>query len=87
MQEQSRSSVVRRYFAGITEHTFHAQLGVTDTRLVDYLTDLLTRFIRSDAVYRVRNLTGRPLTEVVAMVVEAEERIGDSKREVHREKS
>ena len=76
MQEESRKNVVRRYFAGITEHTFHADLGVTDTQLVDYLTDLLTRFIRSDAVYRVRDLTGR--------LLEAEERIGESKREVHR---
>ena len=84
MQEESRTNVVRRYFAGITEHTFHADLGVTDTQLVDYLTDLLTRFIRSDAVYKVRNLTGRPLAEVVSMLLEAEERIGESKREVHR---
>ena len=84
MQEESRTSVVKRYFAGITEHTFHADLGVTDTQLVDYLTDLLTRFIRSDAVYKVRNLTGRPLAEVAHMLLEAEERIGESKREVHR---
>ena len=84
MQEESRTNVVRRYFAGITEHTFHADLGVTDTQLVDYLTDLLTRFIRSDAVYRVRDLTGRPLSEVARMLLEAEERIGEAKREVHR---
>ena len=83
MQEETRSNLVRRYFAGITEHTFHADLGVTDTQLVDYLTDLLTRFIRSDAVYKVRNLTGRPLAQVAAMLLEAEERIGEAKREVH----
>jgi len=84
MQEESRKNIIRRYFAGITEQTFHADLGVTDTEMVDYLTDLLTRFIRSDAVYRVRNLTGRPLSEVAAMLLEAEERIGDARREVHR---
>ncbi len=84
MPEDSRTNVIRRYFAGITEHTFHADLGVTDTQMVDYMTDLLTRFIRSDAVYRVRSLTGRPLAEVAAMLMEAEERIGDAKREVHR---
>ena len=84
MKEESRTNVIRRYFAGITEHTFHADLGVTDTQMVDYLTDLLTRFIRSDAVYRVRSLKGRPLAEVTAMLLEAEERIGEAKREVHR---
>ena len=84
MQDETRTNVIRRYFAGITEHTFHADLGVTDTQMVDYMTDLLTRFIRSDAVYRVRSLTGRPLAEVTAMLLEAEERIGGAKREVHR---
>ncbi len=84
MYDDDHSGVLTRYFAGITEHTFHAGLGVTDTQMVDYLTDLLTRFVRSDAIYRVRNLTGRPLAEVAAMLMEAEERIGDARREVHR---
>jgi hypothetical protein len=84
MHELDRTTRIRRYFAGITEHTFHAELGVADTQVVDYLTDLLTRFLRSDAIYRVRDLTGRPLAEVAAMLIEAEERIGPAKREVHR---
>ena len=45
MHEQDRTNRVRQYFAGITEHTFHAELGVADTQIVDYLTDLFTRFL------------------------------------------
>lgn len=82
--KEDRTSAVRRYFAGITEHTFHAELGVTDTQMVEYLSDLLARFIRSETIYRVRDLTGRPLSEVVAMLLEAKERIGPARREVHR---
>jgi hypothetical protein len=75
---------LRRYFAGIAEYTFHTQLGVADIQVIDYISDLLTRFIRSDVVFKIRNLTGLPLTEVAAMLIEAEERIGDARREVHR---
>jgi hypothetical protein len=59
-------------------------LGVADPALIDYLSDLLARFIRSDAVYRVRNLTGKPIREVVEMMGEAQERMGNAKRDVHR---
>lgn len=80
----SKPSLLRRYFSGIAESTFQAKLGVADPDLVDYISDLLTRFIRSDAVFRVRNLAGRPLREVAEMVVESQQRVGDAKREIHR---
>jgi hypothetical protein len=83
MQAQPRDSL-SRFFSGMAEHTFQAQLGVADPALIDYISDLLTRFVRSDAVYRVRSLAGRPLAEVAAMMIEAEERVGDARREVHR---
>ena len=48
---KSQSAALRRYFAGVTEFAFETRLGVADPPLVDYLSDLLTRFIRTDAVY------------------------------------
>jgi hypothetical protein len=77
-------SVLRRYFAGIAENTFQTQLGVADPALIDYISDLLTRFIRSEAIFRIRSLAGKPLHEVGEMLCEAEERVGNAKREVHR---
>ncbi len=77
-------SVLRRYFAGLAECTFQTQLGVADPPLIDYISDLLTRFVRSDAIYRIRNLAGRPIREVAEMMVEAQERVGGAQREVHR---
>ena len=38
---------LRKLFAGLTEHAFMAELGVTDTRLIDYVTELLARFAQS----------------------------------------
>lgn len=77
-------ALLRRYFAGLAECTFQTQLGVADPPLIDYISDLLTRFVRSDAIFRIRSLTGRPLREVAEMMLEAQARVGDAKREVHR---
>jgi hypothetical protein len=84
MWSNERLTVLHRYFAGLAEHTFQIRLGVADPGLVDYLSGLLTQFIRSDAVYRVRDLTGKSLEDVTQMFVEAEQRVGNARREVHR---
>jgi len=80
----SQPSALQRFFAGLTEQTFQTKLGVADPALTDYLGNLLIRFIRHDAVYKVRDVQGRPLAEVVQMMGEAEQRVGSARREVHR---
>ncbi|MCA9195171.1 MAG: hypothetical protein KDB03_25540 [Planctomycetales bacterium] len=73
-----------RFFDGLTQYVFHTQLGVVDTTIVDYVGELLQRFSRCENLQRIRQLNGKPVTEVVTMVAEAEHRIGEAKREVHR---
>jgi hypothetical protein len=77
---------LRRLFAGLTEQTFMATLGVADPPLTDYLSELLSRFIHLDAVYRLRNPSGRRLEEVAEMLLEAEAMPpeGRTRREVYR---
>jgi hypothetical protein len=77
---------LRRLFAGYTEHTFINTLGVGDPHLIDYLAEMLSRFIHVDAIYRLRNTQGRRLEEVAEMVIEAEglPPEGRTRREVHR---
>lgn len=77
-------TALQRYFSGIAESVFESQLGVADVSLVDYVSDLLQRFIRLDAVHWARDLTGRPITEVAEMLMEANARLGSAKREMHR---
>ena len=84
MADFSRGGTLARYFAGICEQVFEGQLGVADPPLVDYLSELMLRFARFDAVHRVRNLSGRPVVEVADMLAEAESRIGLARRDVHR---
>ena len=63
---------LRRLFAGLTEHAFLQTLGLADPRLTDYLSEMLSRFVGSDAIYRLRDTEGKRLEEVAAMLLEAE---------------
>lgn len=80
----SRSDDLRRLFAAVTEQTFQTELGVADPKLIDYLVDLLLRFVRSDAIYRIRNTAGKRLEEVAELIIEAEQRQAKPRREIHR---
>ena len=75
---------LRQFFEGLAEYAFESRLGVADPPLVDYLADMLARFIQMDAVYTIRNLTGRRMDEVVDMLAEAQLRVGSARREIHR---
>lgn len=83
MNDFTPNSRVEQYFAGLTENTFLTELGVVDPPLVDYISQLLVRFIRNDVVHRVRNVTGRPVLTLTEMAAEAAQRLGDAKRQVH----
>ena len=77
---------LRRLFAGVTETTFQARLGVADPYLIDYLSALLSRFVHDAAIYRLRDAAGRRLEQVVDMVAEAADlpAEGRTTREIHR---
>jgi hypothetical protein len=84
MRIEDRGQVLRRFFAGLTEYAFHTRLGVADPPLVDYLAELLVRFVRSDDLYPVRTTRGQRLVQVADMLAEAEHREGPARRQVHR---
>jgi hypothetical protein len=78
------STTLSRFFTGICENVFEARLGIADPPLVDYISDLMIRFVRFDSLTRVRGPSGVPMHEVVDMLTEAESRVGIARREVHR---
>ena len=77
-------TLLDRFFSGLAEYIFHTRLGVADSELVSYVSDLLVRFAKTDAMLRIRQLDGRPAGEIVTMMTEAQSRVGVAKREVHR---
>ena len=84
MREDRRAQVLRRFFSGLTEYAFHARLGVTDPPLVDYVAELLVRFVHNDELYPVRSVRGQRLMQVADMLEEAQQRRGPAKWQVHR---
>jgi hypothetical protein len=79
------SHPLHRLFRGLAEYAFMNELGIGDPSLVQYVAELLARFVPSQSLWRLRDVQGRLLVEVAAMVAEAEA-AGDSerKRECHR---
>jgi hypothetical protein len=84
MRDERRQASFRGFFAGVTEYVFQTRLGVVDPPLVDYLSELLVRFLRTDELYAVRSPSGERLTQVADMLVEAQHRQGPAKRHAHR---
>ena len=77
-------STIERFFSGLSEYIFQSKLGVVDVQLIDYISDMMLRFVRIDSINKVRRSNGRPATELFQMLGEAEKRIGLAKRDVHR---
>jgi hypothetical protein len=84
MHQDNRLSVIRRFFGGLTEFAFESRLGVADPPLVDYIAELLVRFVRSDELYAVRSVRGQRLVAVTDMLAEAQHREGPARQQVHR---
>ncbi|TWT87402.1 hypothetical protein Mal64_29410 [Pseudobythopirellula maris] len=82
--EDRDENAARRFFAGLTEQAFMTELGVADPPLVDYVSGLLVRFLRSDDIYSVRSVRGERLTQVADMLAEAMARRGQAKRQLLR---
>lgn len=58
-----------RFFRDVTRQTY-GELGIHEESLVGYVSDLLTRFARSEGLYRLRDSAGRPLDTIVEMLIE-----------------
>jgi hypothetical protein len=84
IDRKSPLRTLRRFFSGLTESAFCGRLGVADPPLVDYLAELLVRFVRSDDIFAIRSPTGRQLVHVADMLAEAEARQGAARRKIHR---
>jgi hypothetical protein len=84
-QRNCRFQMLRRFFSGLTESVFLGRLGVADPPLVDYLSELLVRFIRNDAIFGIRDPTGKRLVQVADMLAEANARQGEARRTIHRQ--
>lgn len=84
MREQPSLSTLQRFFTGVAEQTFEVRLGVVDPPLIDYLSELLVRFLRGDQIHRLCGSGGQILRELGRLLMEAESRIGLARRNLYR---
>ncbi len=58
-----QTGLLPRFFESVTRQAF-GDLAIDDTPALRYLTELLTRFVRTDALRAIRDLPGRQLDTV-----------------------
>ncbi|MEN3001009.1 MAG: hypothetical protein ABDI19_04100 [Armatimonadota bacterium] len=84
----SKDHPLAQLFRNLVERAFVLSLRWDDPQVVDYLSDLLLKFVHMRELYKLRDLRGRPLEEVAEMLYYADVRLGArsfyQEREVHR---
>ena len=61
---------LRNFFYRLVNSAFGA-LGLADREITIYVTDLLTRFARTEQLYRIRDAQGKSLDTIAEMLLEA----------------
>jgi hypothetical protein len=84
----SATHPLRQLFGAMVDGAFLHTVGRYDSAITQYLADILTDFTHMKQVYKVKNLAGKPITEVADMLVEADIRLNatsfNREREVHK---
>lgn len=75
---------IGRFFRGLTEHAFHARLGIVDPPLVDYVSLLLVRFIRNDEIRSLPHQAATVLDDVTDMLSAVQQAPAEAAREEYR---
>ena len=79
---------LEKLFEALVERAFLCGLGLHDSAVNAYLAHVLVDFTHMRRLYKVRDLSGRPLSEVADMLLEADIRLNatsfNREREVHK---
>jgi hypothetical protein len=59
---------LKRFFRGLIDNAFVAELGLCNLAVIDYLADLLVDFVHVDRLRAIRNADGKPLDQVAEML-------------------
>ena len=79
---------LRLLFGALVERAFIQTLGVYESHVADYLAGVLADFAHMQQVYKIKDLSGKPLHEVADMLLHADVRLEatsfNREREVHK---
>lgn len=71
MDKEVSLSSLKSFFLKLTRRSF-GDLFLLDEAIIDYISDVLTRFARTDNLYRIKRLPNTRLETVVEMLIAAE---------------
>jgi hypothetical protein len=63
------SEALRTFFEELITRSFRERLGLIDSQITAYVSDLLTQFNQTENLYRIRNAQGKPLEDVGEMLL------------------
>jgi len=70
MSERTSTAPLKAFFGRLVRRTL-TELWMGDEHIIDYLSDMLARFARTENLYRIKGMRGMRLESVVEMLVEA----------------
>jgi len=70
--EKSSYAHLKRFFQPLTTRAF-GDLGFRDEKVNDYISDVLSRFARTENLYRIKSAAGKRLESIVEMLLEIED--------------
>src|SRR5579884_1922398 len=66
------SHPLQHLFEDLVERHYAEEIGIRDPQIVGYVSHLLAEFCDADQVYKLRNASNRPLSDVGEMLLEAD---------------
>jgi hypothetical protein len=66
------SHPLQQLFKELVARHYAEQIGIRDPQIVGYVAHLLADFIQVDQMYKIRNATGKPLSDVGEMLIESD---------------
>ena len=85
----SGSKLLQEFFESLVSRTFATTIGVRDSEIHAYLSQMLTNFCQAEELYKIRDAAGRSLADVGEMLLESDPVFGaapsfDREREVRK---
>ncbi len=74
----SEGHPLRQMFRELVEVNFSAGVGLHDAGIAEYVANILTEFCENEQLHKVRNLAGRPLSDVGEMLLQSDPVYGDA---------
>jgi hypothetical protein len=72
MEAMPESNPLHELFSQLVNQRFDQEIGLRDSNVKQYVTELLTEFCDTRQLYSIRSAEGRPLEDVGEMLIEAD---------------